>query len=183
MGKFIGLGIITVAIIAAIIVTVCLVKLIISYYNELPIKYSGIDIDEFIVMPNHVHGIILLSVPVWAGPRACPVCDSKSGNGLSDNQSEKDRRYKQGNHGGIAPTLSLSDVVHRFKSFTTATYRTCVNKLNWSPFPGKLWQRNFYEHIIRSDDELNRIRQYILNNPLLWNDDENNPANFKMEHR
>ena len=128
----------------------------------------------------------LYSVFVGAGPRACPVCDSESGNGLSDKKSEKDRPYKQGNHGrkgkhgGIAPTLSLSDVVHRFKSFTTATYRTCVMKLNWSPFPGKLWQRNFYEHIIRSDDELNRIRQYILNNPLLWNDDENNPARFKI---
>jgi REP element-mobilizing transposase RayT len=148
-------------------------------WKELPVKYSGIDIDEFIVMPNHVHGIILLPAPVGAGPRACPVCDSKAGNGLSDKQPEKNRPYKQGNHGGIAPTLSLSDVVHRFKSFTTATYRTCVMKLNWSPFPGTLWQRNYYERIIRNEDELNRIRQYILNNPQQWDYDENNPANLK----
>ena len=75
--------------------------------------------------------------------------------------------------------MSLSDVVHRFKSFTTATYRKCVEKLNWPPFPGKLWQRNYYEHIIRNEDELNRIREYILNNPLQWDNDENNPIIFK----
>jgi len=131
-------------------------------------------------MPNHIHGIIYLSSPhtcngndnraicnndnVGAGPRACPVIEGKS--------------YKQGNHGGIAPTLSLSDVVHRFKSFTTATYRKCVEKFNWPLFPGKLWQRNYYEHIIRNENDLNRIREYILNNPLQWDNDKNNPVNF-----
>ncbi len=74
--------------------------------------------------------------------------------------------------------MSLSDVVHRFKSFTTATYRKYVEKFNWPPFPGKLWQRNYYEHIVRNDNELNRIREYILNNPQQWDNDENNPANL-----
>ena len=74
--------------------------------------------------------------------------------------------------------MSLSDVVHRFKSFTTTRYRQGVRDLNWPPFSGRLWQRNYYDRIIRNDAELNRIRQYIRNNPARWADDENNPANL-----
>jgi REP element-mobilizing transposase RayT len=53
-----------------------------------------------------------------------------------------------------------------------------VHAHNWTPFPGKLWQRNYYEPIIRNETEMNRIRQYIINNPSLWDHDENNPQNF-----
>ncbi len=158
-------------------------------WEKLPVKYSGIEIDHYEIMPNHIHGIIHLSSPhtcndiVGAGPRACPACESHADNGYTGNQIRTRKPYKQGNHGGIAPTMSLSDVVHRFKSFTTATYRKYVEKFNWPPFPGKLWQRNYYEHIIRNENELNRIREYILNNPLQWDNDENNPANLKDFNR
>jgi putative transposase len=86
------------------------------------------------------------------------------------------RIHKQGTHRGGAPTLP--DVVHRYKSFTTSKYRTGVIRLNWHPFPGKLWQRNYYENIIRNTTEMNRIRQYIIDNPLHWENDENNPENI-----
>ena len=69
--------------------------------------------------------------------------------------------------GGVVG-LSLPDVVHRFKSFTTARYRHGVQNDGWTPFPGRLWQRNYYEHIIRNDDELSHIRQYIAGNPARW---------------
>jgi putative transposase len=72
--------------------------------------------------------------------------------------------------------LSLPDVVHRFKSFTTAQYRHGVKNDGWTPFPGRLWQRNYYEHIIRNDDELNRTRRYIAENPSRWALDRENPA-------
>ena len=71
--------------------------------------------------------------------------------------------------------MSLPDVVHHFKSFTNTKYIAGVKQHNWHPFPGKLWQRNYYEHIIRSENELNRIREYIINNPARWAEDENNP--------
>ena len=71
--------------------------------------------------------------------------------------------------------MSLPDVVHRFKSLTTARYRKGVLQDGWQPFPGRLWQRNYYEHIIRDEEELNRIRQYIIHNPTRWEDDVENP--------
>ncbi len=61
--------------------------------------------------------------------------------------------------------LSLGDVIQRFKSLTTARYRHGVIRLGWVPFRGRLWQRNYYERIIRDERALNRIRRYIRNNP------------------
>ena len=58
--------------------------------------------------------------------------------------------------------MSLPDVVHRFKSLTTTRYRHGVLQNGWSPFPGRLWQRNYYERVIRNDGELRHIREYIL---------------------
>ena len=72
--------------------------------------------------------------------------------------------------------MSLPDVVHRFKVMTTKRYVDGVKQSNWPPFRGRLWQRNYYEHIIRSDESLNRIRQYIRDNPMRWAFDHENPA-------
>jgi putative transposase len=71
--------------------------------------------------------------------------------------------------------MSLPDVVHRFKSLTTARYRHGVYERGWQPFPGRLWQRNYYEHIIRNERALQRIREYIMNNPARWDLDIENP--------
>jgi REP element-mobilizing transposase RayT len=70
----------------------------------------------------------------------------------------------------------LPDVVHRFKSPTTAHYRKGVIQKTWPPFSGRLWQRNYYERVIRNEDELNLIRQYIFDNPLKWTLDRENPS-------
>jgi len=74
--------------------------------------------------------------------------------------------------------MSLPDVVHRFKSLTTARYRRGVLQDRWLPFCGRLWQRNYYERVVRDDEELNDIRQYIADNPLRWAEDRENPANM-----
>ena len=126
-----------------------------SVWRQFPQQYTGVEVDGFVVMPNHVHGIITL---VGAGPRACP-----DGSGQPH---------------GVAPTgtMSLADVVQRFKSLTTAKYRRGVHRDGWLPFPGRLWQRNYYERIIRDEEEMNRIRRYIMENPARWGDDPENPA-------
>jgi REP element-mobilizing transposase RayT len=59
-------------------------------------------------------------------------------------------------------------VVHRFKTLTTKRYTDGVKQAGWPAFRGRLWQRNYYEHIIRDEQSLNRIREYIANNPLQW---------------
>lgn len=79
----------------------------------------------------------------------------------------------------IAPTIiagSIGAIIGQFKSVTTKQ----INRLrNTSGTP--VWQRNYYEHIIRNDGELNRIREYIINNSARWAEDEENPTNMKQQ--
>ena len=138
-------------------------RMVETVWRELPQHYAGVEVDALVVMPNHVHGIIML---VGAGPRACPDNSGRS-------------RGVVGQPQGVAPTgtMSLPDVVHRFKSLTTARYRRGVLQDRWLPFPARLWQRNYYERVIRNDEELNAIRQYIADNPGRWEEDSENPNN------
>jgi putative transposase len=130
-------------------------------WNDMPNTCPGIVIDEFIVMPNHVHGII-----------------SIVGAPLVGALHEKDRADTPDIRAGTRPAPTLGDVVGMFKSISTHQYAMNVHTNKWPPFPGKLWQRNYCEHIIRNETELNRIRQYIISNPLQWDNDEDNPANY-----
>lgn len=132
-----------------------------TVWDEMPQYYTCIETDEFVIMPNHIHGIVVL---VGEPPRGRPdsMYCTDGGNRTDSGQAQ-----------GPAPTLSLPDVVHRFKTMTTKRYTDGVKLSGWQPFPGKLWQRNYYERIIRNETELNKIRQYIVNNPLNWQTDEN----------
>src|SRR5580704_16929151 len=76
---------------------------------------------------------------------------------------------------GSAPTISLSDVIRYFKMLTTRYYIKGVNENRFVAFDKKLWQRNYYEHIIRDEMSLDRIRQYIIDNPAKWAEDRENP--------
>ncbi|MCU0351774.1 MAG: hypothetical protein MUF43_13255, partial [Flavobacterium sp.] len=66
----------------------------------------------------------------------------------------------------------LHRVVQWFKTMTTNEYIRGVKNLGWTRFDGKLWQRNYWEHIIRNDEECQRIANYIMNNPLNWENDK-----------
>ena len=141
-----------------------------SVWNEIPKYYAGIDIDACQIMPNHIHGIVVI---VGAGPCACPDTGQPRNMGQSRNMGQP---RNNGQPRGVAPTMSLSDVVHRFKTMTTKRYIDGVIQHGWPRFNGKLWQRNYWEHIIRNGNELNRIRQYIINNPVKWESDQNYPG-------
>lgn len=139
-------------------------QMIDTTWNEIRDHYPGIDTDAFMVMPNHIHGIIII---VGAPPRGCPTETYENGR-PTDTGDGRTR--------GCAPTqLSLPDVVQRFKTLTTKRYMDGVKQFGWRPFSGKLWQRNYYEHIIRDEPELFRIRKYILDNPAKWYWDKMNP--------
>ena len=74
------------------------------------------------------------------------------------------------------PPLPHPHIIHRFKTKTTDDYIRGVRQEGWPPFPGRLWQRNYYDRVIRDDRELERIRHYISENPMHWSTDPENPS-------
>ncbi len=134
-----------------------------AIWMGLPERFGGVVLDEFVVMPNHVHGIIILD-------RRGESCIRPDNRGDHKTQGDhKDRPY------GTTPD-SLGRIIQAFKSLTTNVYIRGVNDHGWPPFPGRLWQRNYYERIVRDEDELAGIRTYIRDNPGRWDEDAENPA-------
>ncbi|HKI87235.1 MAG TPA: transposase, partial [Thermoanaerobaculia bacterium] len=133
-----------------------------AYFITICVQHRACLFGEIVnqtMMPNHVHGIII----VGAGAGAC----LEAGVAMAG----------PGQPRGVAPTrLSVPDVVHRFKTMTTTRYITGVKRHGWRPFPARLWQRNYHDHIIRRDASLERIRNYIATNPARWAEDPENPV-------
>jgi REP element-mobilizing transposase RayT len=127
-----------------------------SRWQWLAKHYEYISLDEFAVMPNHVHGILIINKHVNVNRRDNPRI-VPTNMGLS--QKVYSRRYN-----------TLSKTINAFK--TTASKR--IHQLDVVEFK---WQRSFYEHIIRNEKSLNKIRRYIRNNPIKWDIDKNNPDN------
>jgi REP-associated tyrosine transposase len=75
--------------------------------------------------------------------------------------------------------VTLGRVIQYFKSKTTVEYVNGVRDLGWDRFPGRLWQQNYYEHVVRNDFEFDRIRTYIEGNPGKWTQDAEYRANCK----
>lgn len=150
-------------------------QMICRWYGELENKFPDIECDAFVCMPNHIHFIVVnvgadlrVRPPTNDHPVGADLCVRPTDNGAYPNRGE---RTDQGEHAGSP----LRRVVQWFKTMTTNEYIRGVKQHRWPTFPGKLWQRNYYEHIVRNDDELNRIRQYIIDNPAKWAMDRENP--------
>ncbi|MGQ9925797.1 MAG: transposase [Chloroflexaceae bacterium] len=125
-------------------------------WDELPNHYPNVELDEFVVMPNHVHRIIVI---VGAGAvGAGAVGASAVGAGLKPAPTIPVKRH------------GLAEIVRALKTFSARR----INETRRTPGV-PVWQRNYYEHIIRDDDSLDRIRQYILDNPLRWLEDREHP--------
>ncbi len=140
-----------------------------SYWQKLS-SYFPIQIDKFVVMPNHFHGIILIMnckgeasgvkvdlITNASSPDASPLPNSNRPNGTIRG--------------------SLSAIVQHFKSITTRRINSLQNTRGVM-----IWQRNYYEHIIRNEDGLRNIREYINNNPLRWEMDELNRKNLTSHY-
>jgi REP element-mobilizing transposase RayT len=114
-----------------------------SWWLSISWRFPSVMTDAFVVMPNHVHGIL---------------------------------------HVGTNPATrgasSLGDILHWYKTRTTFDYTIGVKTEGWPRFPGRLWQKGYYDHIIRSQRGLEEIRAYIDRNPAMWVDDDYNPRNM-----
>ncbi|MFH0891475.1 MAG: transposase [Candidatus Falkowbacteria bacterium] len=173
-------------------------------WNELPNRFRNVRLGEYIVMPNHFHGIIFI---VGTPPVGAPLVGAPN-NGAPNNGAphanagntipgaptafrapttfraptafRAPTTFRAPTRG--APTVTgwtatntvVGGIIGAFKSITTNEYIRGVKTDFWQPFDGKLWQRNYYEHVIGNENELNRIKQYIIDNPSKWKTDRNN---------
>jgi len=124
-------------------------QIVSNVWRDLPEHYFHVRSDQFVVMPNHIHGIMILNrdhgvgIDVGAGLKPAPT----------------------------AIIHALPEIIRGFKTFSSRR----INELRNTPGT-RLWQRNYYEHLIRHDDELHRSRQYIIDNPAQWETtDRENP--------
>ncbi|MCX6220464.1 MAG: hypothetical protein NTZ69_05700 [Bacteroidia bacterium] len=146
-------------------------------WAKLPERYPNFELDVFQIMPNHLHGIIVLN-DVGAGLAPAlltPAQNDEMGNMAWSNihssngqPSKIHSSNKKGQPQGIAPTVG--DIVGAYKSLVANGCLTIFKKNNEKM--GKFWQRDYYEHIIRDDHSYQTISNYILNNPAKWADDK-----------
>jgi REP element-mobilizing transposase RayT len=115
-------------------------------WEDLPRHYPHVQLDAFVVMPNHVHGIVMImnEANVGAGFKPAPTTGRRHG---------------------------IPEIVRAFKTFSSRR----INESRCTPAV-PVWQRNYFEHVIRSETDLHQIREYITTNPAKWAEDEENPA-------
>ncbi len=162
-------------------------RMVVAEWNALQDRFSFIELDVFGVMPNHIHGIIVMEA---AGTAVRPECESAAvARPRATTRVAPTTSPATSVPATVvpvppvpvapAPTPTVGDIVGAFKSLTTVLYIDGVKQSGWPGFRGRLWQRNFHEHIIRDEESLSRIRQYILDNPACWASDPENPSSKK----
>jgi len=120
-------------------------RTVMNVWLNTPELRPNVALDKFVVMPTHIHGIVIIS---------------ERGRGV----------LQYAPTGPRSPSQTIGAILRGFKSATTKQ----INELRNTP-GAKVLQRNYYEHIIRNDEELNRAREYIANNPAQWETDRENP--------
>ena len=124
-------------------------------WHSIRVSFPNVDLDDLVIMPNHLHCIILLNEENRRGLiNQTPTEDPCNGNWPLMR----------------VPGIHLGKVIRYFKAKS-------ARMIHLKGFPSFKWQRNYYEHVIRNNADLERIRKYICNNPLQWALDEENPEN------
>ncbi|MCK5580079.1 MAG: transposase [Candidatus Omnitrophica bacterium] len=124
-------------------------QIAIQCWTAIPEHFSNIRLDEFVIMPNHIHGILIIT-------KRRDVALQRLYNKMSK----------------ISPRAgSISTAIRSFKSIVTRTINADYPDLHFA------WQPRFHDHIIRTEKSLNQIREYIIGNPTRWDLDKNNPNN------
>ena len=147
--------------------------IVLRYWEKIPDHFANVELDAFVVMPNHVHGIIVLTDGEHAAPATpvvsvVPVGAQHAAPLPAPLPPRRPRRNVQPG--------SLGAIVRSFKSAVTQRINAARRHGTACCAPtSPVWQRNYYEHVIRNEESLHRLREYIQNNPARWADDEENP--------
>jgi REP element-mobilizing transposase RayT len=120
-------------------------------WEDIPNHHPDVEIDDFVVMPNHVHGVLFLAAAEPKQARAQQVAPLRQ------------------TAIRVAPG-ALGAIVRAFKARVTRDVRAALGS------DVTVWQRNYHEHVIRHESALRRIRQYIVDNPERWEADAENPV-------
>ena len=139
-------------------------KIVVECWNRIPQHFPSAELDTCVVMPNHIHGVILLGTGGAKCP--CPPTHSQPNRTVEVPSPVSPKRVSE----IASPTLG--QVVAYFK------YQSTKSINQYRDMPGThIWQRNYYDHILRDDTDLHRIRQYITDNPMQWELDRFHPNN------
>ena len=131
---------------------------------------KNVELDEFIVMPNHIHGIVVIEYNI---NNVETHCNASPGNVEFETHCNASLREEYKNKFG-PQSNNLSAILRGFKGASAKTIRREFPKIDFS------WQERFYDRIIRNENELNKVRQYIVDNPLKWELDKNSSENLYM---
>lgn len=134
-------------------------------WERIPQHFSNAGLDEYVIMPNHVHGVIVLTDLV--GTRH--AVSSQEARSRQENTS-----VQCAEHFSKPVCGSLPTIIRSFKSAAS-------KRIHEAGFPSFAWQSRFYEHVIRGDRDLDRIRAYILENPSNWFNDDNFANNIHLD--
>jgi len=162
-------------------------------WEKIQERFSNIELDVFQIMPNHMHGIVRVEATLAVVPDTTASFDAIESDdaGVSDDAIESDDTgvsdlvasdavvSDKGARVNRART-TVGDIIGAYKSLVANECLKLFKLKNPNHIMGKLWQRNYYEHIIRDENSYNRIREYIINNPAQWQADKFNPANKKI---
>jgi len=145
-------------------------KIVLDTWDWLASQYTYVTLDEFCVMPNHFHGVIVINdAGICKGDIDTDICrggtDTDMGRG--DTGADVCRGGSRTAPTNTTKTKPLGRLIGAFKTVSTKR----INEMRGTP-GATVWQRNYYEHIIRNEDELGRIRTYIAANPASWQEDD-----------
>lgn len=134
-----------------------------AQWQTLPERFPVVTLDAYVIMPNHFHGIIVICRDA---PCGCPDLGHEQSGALE----------REGHPQGAAlQNLAIGEIIGSFKSLCVNAWLKIIKDEKIDTV-GKFWQKNYYEHVIRNDDEMARIRQYIVENPMKWELDRENPG-------
>jgi len=143
-------------------------------WHDLPETYPRVKLDEFVIMPNHVHGILFLQDETSDSP---PSVSYRRGGLSVPAQPARAREYAPNRRGGLSvpaqPARELASLSEIIRHFKTTSAKLINREHDTSGYP--VWQRGFHEHVIRNEEDLFNARLYIRQNPLKWELDRENP--------